>query len=238
MLAADQPEAGAPPGIPNFAWVEAGRVARGQQPALTLSAYRELRAAGLTSVLSLRAEREYLDDERRRYDVADERSLCAALGLRFHHVACTDFQAPRPSGVVKALSILHAEVASGHTVYVHCLAGVGRTGVVCGAWQMLRGGNSAEALAQFAWHAEAARARRAPWRLPKQFLQTIGAHEQAWVLLTIARALEAPVELPPDGVRPRRPERATHWRQRFRDQLERHLGREFELAPRQTATAR
>jgi len=83
MLAADQPEAGAPPGIPNFAWVEAGRVARGQQPALTLSAYRELRVAELTSVLSLRAEREYLDDERRRYDVADERSLCAALELRY-----------------------------------------------------------------------------------------------------------------------------------------------------------
>ncbi|HEY7295668.1 MAG TPA: protein-tyrosine phosphatase family protein [Dehalococcoidia bacterium] len=223
MLAADQPEPWTPPGIPNFAWVEAGCVARGQQPPLTVAAYRELLAAGVTSVLSLRAEREYLDDERRRYDVADERALCAALGLRFHHVACTDFQAPRPSGVVKALRILQAEVEQGQAVYVHCLAGVGRTGVVCGAWQMLRGGSGTEALMQFTWYAEEARSRRAPQRPADQFLNTIGAHEQVWVLFNIARALEAPVELSPDCIAPRRPQRAAGWRRRFREQMARHL---------------
>jgi len=229
MRAAESTEPGVPPSIANFAWVEGGRVARGQQPALALAAYRELQDAGLTSVLSLRAAREYLEDERHRYDVADERALCAALGLRFQHIACTDFQAPRPSAVVKALAILHAEVEQGHAVFVHCLAGVGRTGVVCGAWQMLRGGSGTEALRQFAWHADRARTLRAPQRPADQYLDRIGAHEQAWVLLTIARALEAADELPPDGIQPRRPVRASHWRQRFRDQIERRLGRESGL---------
>ena len=219
---------GAPPGIPNFAWVEAGRVARGQQPALSLAAYRELQETGVTGVLSLRPAIEYPDNERLRYAVEEERALCAALGLRFLHVPCTDFQAPRPGTVIRALRLLDAEVEGGHAVYVHCLAGVGRTGVVCGAWQLLRGESGTEALRQFAHFAHEAHGRRGPQRPLDEFLQRIGAHEQAWVLLSIARALGAPAALPVEAIAPRRPARsASHWRQRFREQAERHLPRYF-----------
>jgi protein-tyrosine phosphatase len=217
-----------PPGIPNFAWVEAGRVARGQQPALTIAAYRELQACGVTSVLSLRPTIEYPENERLRYAVEEERDLCAALGLRFLHVPCTDFQAPRPGSVIRALRLLDAEVEQGNAVYVHCLAGVGRTGVVCGAWQLLRSASGTETLRQFARFAHEAHGRRGPQRPLEEFLQRIGAHEQAWVLLSIARALGAPVALPAAGIAPRRPARAaSHWRQRFREQAERHLPHYF-----------
>lgn len=220
--------AGAPPGIPNFAWVEAGRVARGQQPALTLAAYRELQVCGVGSVLSLRPAIEYPENERLRYAVEEERELCAALGLRFLHVPCTDFQAPRPGSVIRALRLLDAEVEGGHAVYVHCLAGVGRTGVVCGAWQLLRGESGTEALRQFARFALEAHGRRGPQRTLEEFLQRIGAHEQAWVLLSIARAMDAASALPPEGIAPRRPARAaSHWRRRFREQAERHLPHYF-----------
>jgi protein-tyrosine phosphatase len=215
---------GAPPGIPNFAWVEAGRVARGQQPDLTIAAYRELQACGVTSVLSLRPSIEYPENERLSYAVAAERDVCAALGLRFLHVPCTDFQAPRPGSVIRALRMLDAEVGQGNAVYVHCLAGVGRTGVVCGAWQLLRGGSGTEALRQFAYFAHEAHGRRGPQRPLEEFYQRIGAHQQAWVLLSMARALGAPAALPAEGIAPRRPQRAaSHWRRRFREQAERHL---------------
>jgi protein-tyrosine phosphatase len=219
---------GAAAGIPNFAWVEAGRVARGQQPVLALPAYRALQAAGVTSVLSLRPALEYPENDSLRYAVAEERDVCAALGLRFLHVPCTDFQAPRPGSVIRALRLLDGEVAQGNAVYVHCLAGVGRTGVVCGAWQLLRGASGTEALRQFAHFAHEAHGRRGSQRPREEFLQRIGAHEQAWVLLSIARALGAPADLPPDGIAPRRPARvASHWQQRFREQAERHLPRYF-----------
>ncbi|HZQ38692.1 MAG TPA: hypothetical protein VFD32_22395, partial [Dehalococcoidia bacterium] len=81
-MANERAAAGVPLGIPNFAWVEAGRVARGQQPDLTLAAYDELRACGVTSVLSLRPTLEYPDNDSLRYAVDEERQVCAALGLR------------------------------------------------------------------------------------------------------------------------------------------------------------
>ncbi len=215
-----------PAGIPNFAWVEEGRLARGMQPPLTLAAYTDLRASGFCSVLSLRLPQEYLDEDRRRYDVVQERALCEAVGLRLYHVPLTDYQAPRPSELVRALAAIREELARGGTLYVHCFAGVGRTGVVCGAWQMLSGMSGSEALQQFehflieSW--QRVRLRRPDLTL-ERYLGGVGAPYQAWALLRVAEALERPVT-PPSLVRPRRPARGTRWRQRFREQVQRHLG--------------
>jgi len=248
MPASDPDGAPAPAGIPNFAWVEEHRLARGRQPALALPAYRELQDLGFSAVLSLRPAREYPDDERRRYDAADERALCEALGLTFHHVACTDFQAPHPSEVVRALSALHREIGQGNAVYVHCFAGVGRTGVVSAAWQMFRGTSGTEAVRQYAEFCQGSWRRLlalrssadpttgpapqpapasspfANLRSPHDYFHAIGAHHQAWALLTIAEVLGLPAEPPPDFIRPQRPTNGKTWRRRFRDQLQRHLG--------------
>jgi len=44
------------------------------------------------------------------------------------------------------------------------------------------------------------------------------------VLLSIARAMGAALDLPPDGIAPRRPARAaSQWQRRFREQAERRL---------------
>lgn len=226
VVAADRREAGGPAGIPNFAWAEAGRLARGQQPALTEPAYRELRDHGVGAVLSLRPEREYPDGGWRAYDVADERALCDALGLAFHHVPCIDFQAPGPGDVAGALAIVRDEVERGRAVYVHCLMGVGRTGVISGAWQMLRGATGTEALRQYVYHLDELRTRvsreRPPDRAPEEFFPRIGAHYQAWVLVTVAKALGLPVERPAEFVRPRRPGNGRNWRRRFDAELRRH----------------
>lgn len=227
MWATDEHLPPGPAGIPNFAWVEEGRLARGMQPALMLAAYQELRAYGFTAVLSLRLAQEYLDEDRRRYQVTEERALCRAVGLRLVHVPLSDYQVPRPSAMVRALVAIDRELADGGTLYVHCFAGVGRTGVVCGAWQMLRGMSGTEALRQFerflldSW-------RRAVVRRPEltveRYLEGVGAHAQAWVLQRIARALGRPSAAELAFLRPRPPARGAGWERRFRAQLDRRLG--------------
>jgi protein-tyrosine phosphatase len=101
------------------------------QPALTLAAYQELRAYGFAAALSLRLAQEYLDGDRRRYQVTEERALCRAVGLCLVHVPLSDYQVPRPSAMVRALVAIHRELVHGGALYVHCFAGLGRTGVVC-----------------------------------------------------------------------------------------------------------
>lgn len=227
MGASDGHRPPAPAGIPNFAWVEEGRLARGMQPALTLAAYHELRASGFTAVLSLRLAQEYLDEDRRRYRMTEERALCRAVGLRLVHVPLGDYQAPRPGEMVRALTAIHRELAAGSTLYVHCFAGVGRTGVVCGAWQLLRGMSGDEALQQFehfcldSW-------RRALVRRPElhvaDYLENVGAHYQAWVLQRVAAVVGRPATDLPSWLRPRRPAHGAGWERRFREQLARRLG--------------
>ena len=185
--------------------------------------YRELQDIGFSAVLSLRAEQEYLEDPRRSYEARHERELCDALGLAFYHVACTDFQAPHPDEVVRALSIIHDEAEQGRAVYVHCFAGIGRTGVISGAWQMLHGASGTEALRGYAYFCEEGWSRRVVDRPLHEYLRVIRAHHQAWVLVRIARELGLPAALPQDFIRPQRPDNGRNWRRRFRDELRRHL---------------
>jgi hypothetical protein len=185
--------------------------------------YRELQDLGFSAVLSLRAEHEYLEDPRRRYEARDERALCESLGITFHHVACTDFQAPHPGEVVRALSILHDEATQGRAVYIHCLAGIGRTGVISGAWQMLHGASGTEALRGYAYFCEEGWSRRVVDRQLQEYLQVIRAHHQAWVLVRIARELRLPAALPKNFIRPQRPDNGRLWRRGFRDELRRRL---------------
>lgn len=83
--------------------------------------YRNLAAAGVTTVVDLRAEDGLEADVR----------LVSELGMRLVRIPIRDGQAPTSDKVAEFLA---ATRDAGGTVFVHCGAGVGRTGTMVGAY--------------------------------------------------------------------------------------------------------
>ncbi|MHB0876687.1 MAG: protein-tyrosine phosphatase family protein [Anaerolineae bacterium] len=186
-------------GIRNFGWVEQGAVARGEQPLLKVEAFRDLRRAGIGRVLSLRETGEqsgvvfghYFPG----YRPEEEADLCRQAGLAFDHVSCRDGQAPSPESVARSLEIVRDAARQGAPVFLHCVAGVGRTGIVAAAWLMHRGLDSTEAGRHFlAYMVDMVR------RIEEETgeeqvgsLRNRAISEQWWSLQHIAAALGSPV---------------------------------------------
>ncbi|MGE0795343.1 MAG: tyrosine-protein phosphatase [Acidimicrobiia bacterium] len=111
-------------GVDNFRVVDA-RVWRGGAPDGARS-YRSLAEHGATTVIDLRAEEDIRVDE----------ELLAGLGLRLVPVPIRDGQVPSTSQID---AVLAAIAGSDGPVFVHCGAGVGRTGAMVAAYQVAAG---------------------------------------------------------------------------------------------------
>lgn len=61
------------------------------------------------------------------------------------HLPVPDFTAPDPQLVVTALDAIDGMLGDERKVYLHCWAGIGRTGTVVGCW-LRRHGESAESV--------------------------------------------------------------------------------------------
>jgi len=117
------PRAAPVPGVRNFAHVDA-HLWRGGAP--TAEGYRELAARGVHTVVDLRAEEL----------PAQVRELPIQAGLTVVHLPVRDGQAPTAAQVSEFL----AAVRNAHDpVFVHCGAGVGRTGSMSAAYLVATG---------------------------------------------------------------------------------------------------
>ncbi len=106
-------------GIDNLHVVD-DRLLRGAAP--SAEGLRDLAALGVTTVVDLRAE----------VDLADRGELLAELGMERFHLPIRDGQLPSADQARKLLRIV--EAADGK-VFLHCGAGVGRTGALT-AWYL------------------------------------------------------------------------------------------------------
>lgn len=126
------------PGVPNFSWAWGRALARGGQPP-ALEHLQELKNAGISPILSFRVDGESYEGAQSAYSVEEQRRWRDQSGLTFRHIPCPDRVAISPWAVAEALEVIDAEVDAGRAVFVHCILGVGRTGVITSTWLMSRG---------------------------------------------------------------------------------------------------
>lgn len=204
-------------GIANFGWVSPGQVARGEQPRAEPGGYDYLQAAGITCLLCLREAWERANIVAGRpvdaFYLAEETEECAARGLRLVHVPFQDRTIPAAAGLAEALIELEAQVKRGETVYVHCMAGIGRTGLVAALWRLAEGADGDDAADEFVryWLEFGEREDTLLGPLPDTILERYGFRLQWWALLQVAEMVGAPMRPDHGGAEPQIPDDAEDW---------------------------
>lgn len=126
---------------PNSYWVLAGRMLAGEYPAVAdAAATRErlerLLALGIDCIVDLTAA-----DELPAYDdLLPPEVTHHRLSIRDHGIPAS------PEHMADILEVIESALRSGRRVYVHCRAGIGRTGTVVGCLLVEHGSSGEEAL--------------------------------------------------------------------------------------------
>ena len=97
---------------------------RGSAP--TREGYRDLAARGVSTIVDLRAEEDARDEDR----------FIRSLGIDVVHLPVRDGQAPSERAVSRLIDVV---ARSRGTVFLHCGAGVGRTGAMAAAYLVASG---------------------------------------------------------------------------------------------------
>ena len=145
------PDSPKPP-APNTYWVIPGAFAAGEypgdfDPTRARLRVRRLLEAGINHFINLTGPNELPPYD----EIAQEEAQTLGLTIEHQRHTIGDFSIPdSPKFMADTLGAIDSAISEGKTVYVHCWAGVGRTGTVVGCWLVRHGKTGDEALAQIA----------------------------------------------------------------------------------------
>jgi len=134
------------PPLPNSYWVESGRLLAGEHPSgaswsATVERLQALLAAGVTLFVDLTEEHELSSYEKLFEYVSLERPL------KHVRLPIPDHGVPKsPQTIRDVLANVDAHLAEGGVAYIHCRAGIGRTGTAVGCYLVQHGYSGDEAL--------------------------------------------------------------------------------------------
>ncbi len=134
--------------IPESYWVISGQFLAGGYPgprfynAPTPQRLQALINAGFDTFIDLTNENERPPYSSILMDVA------ASTGREFRHqrFSFPDFDVPSRASMLSVLDAIDAALAEGRKVYLHCVGGIGRTGITVGCYLVRHGMESTEAV--------------------------------------------------------------------------------------------
>lgn len=135
----------APVPIPNSYWVRPGQLLAGEYPgsmtrADAMERVQKLLNAGVTSFVDLTEEGELPAYDGLLPELTEQQ-------VRYRRLPILDHSVPEsPAHMVKILDVIDKELAAGRCVYVHCRAGIGRTGTTVGCHLIRSGLDNVDAL--------------------------------------------------------------------------------------------
>ena len=135
--------------LPESYWIEPGKLLAGPYPrALNSDQLRAKLNRLLTDGFTLFVDLTGPGEKSLSPYAPLLRQEAARLGLKVEHrrMAIPDFDIPSPEQMKQILDMIDQALTTGQGVYVHCFAGIGRTGTVAGCYLVRHGMNGEQAL--------------------------------------------------------------------------------------------
>jgi hypothetical protein len=149
-----------PPPIGHSYWVVPGRLLAGAYPgdrraSRALEKLRQLLQAGVTLFVDLTEAYEYglppyLPLLGRDSPLLQEGEAFSVRTVAHRRMPIPDMGTPSPEEMTDILDTIDAGIAAGRVIYLHCYAGLGRTGTVVGCYLVRHGLRGEEALDEIA----------------------------------------------------------------------------------------
>jgi hypothetical protein len=133
--------------IPGSYWVIPGQFLAGEYPggfdrAVTRSNMTAFLDAGIDTFFNLTGENELPDYA----DILTEEAENYERQVFHNRFSITDRGLPSHTNMIAILDSIDQSLADGHKLYLHCWAGIGRTGTTVGCFLVRHGLSGAEAL--------------------------------------------------------------------------------------------
>ena len=149
----------------NCYWVVPGKLLAGEYPGhkdaeVTRTRLQEYLKCGVTFFLDLTESHELFPYQA----LLEAEAAALSRSVEYRRMPIRDVSVPATKEqAVAILDCMDTALNAGHTVYVHCWGGVGRTGTINGCWLVRHGMTGEQALAQLAaWWSKVQKFSRKP----------------------------------------------------------------------------